>query len=264
MLISTRHHLHARQVIAALEAGKDVFVEKPLCLTEDELAEIEQIHSRQAAGRGRPPVLMVGYNRRFAPMCRRIREHFADVDEPLVAHYRVNAGYLPLDHWTQDPETGGGRIVGEVCHFVDTLAFLAGALPVRVYARALANGGRYRDDNLSATIEMADGSIGLVTYVANGPSALAKERLEVFGGGSGAVLDNYRTLELMRGSRRRVERARLRQDKGHRAELEAFVAAVRDRAESPIPLADSVAVARATLAIVRSLREGAPVDLTEG
>ncbi len=266
VVIATRHHLHARQVIAALAADKDVFVEKPLCLTEEELTEIESVYAAAAESRGRPPLLMVGYNRRFAPMSQRLKEFFAAVDEPLVVHYRVNAGPIPLDHWTQDPEQGGGRILGEVCHFIDYLTFLTGEMPRRVSAHATPDGSRYRDDNLVATVELTEGSLGTVTYVASGDTALPKERIEVFGGGSAAVLDNFRHLELARDGRRRVERSRLRQDKGHRAQMAAFVEAARTGAPAPIPWDEILAVSRATFAVVRCLRQtvSPPLDPPRG
>lgn len=251
VVVATRHHLHARQVLAALRAGKDVFVEKPLCLTAEELAEIAAELAARREATGRDPLLQVGYNRRFAPMVGRLADHFAGAGEPLLLDCRVNAGYLPPEHWVHDPEQGGGRIVGEVCHFVDLLSHLAGGPPVRVAARALPDGGRYRDDNLVATLEFAGGSLATLTYAANGDSALPKERLEVLGGGRAAVLDNFRRLDLYAGGRRRTVRSWLRQDKGHRGELAAFVAASREGSPPPIPLAELLAVTRATLAIRR-------------
>jgi len=268
VVIATRHHLHARQVIAALNAGKHVFCEKPLALNEDELRDIVKAYqqanrriSESANAQIRNPKseirnLMVGFNRRFAPMARQLKAFLADVHEPLVMHYRVNAGYIPPDHWVQDPEQGGGRIIGEVCHFVDFLTFLADALPVRVHARALPNDGRYRDDNVVITLEFADGSLGTITYVANGDKAFPKERVEVFGGGCVATLDDFRRLELVRGGRRKVVRSRLRRDKGHRGEWEAFVQALREGGPAPIPFEEIVATTLTTFAVVDSLRRG--------
>ena len=284
VVIATRHHLHARQVIAALKAGKNVFCEKPLALNENELQEIVRAvggGAEEQGGKGaeerrskeeftsapphhstraqKAPLLMVGYNRRFAPMARQLKAFLADVHEPLVMHYRVNAGYIPPDHWVQDPQQGGGRIIGEICHFVDFLTFLAGALPVRVYARALPNDGRYRDDNVVITLEFADGSLGTIAYVANGDKSFPKERLEVFGGGAVAVLDDFRRLELVRNGRKKVVRSRLHQDKGHRGEWEAFVAAVQNGGPAPIPFEEIVATTLTTFRILDSLRCGGPV-----
>jgi predicted dehydrogenase/NADPH:quinone reductase-like Zn-dependent oxidoreductase len=252
VLIATRHHLHAPQVLAALEAGLRVFVEKPLCLTLDELETIEAA----CAAAPEPPTLMVGYNRRFAPMTRRLVEHLDKASGPKVMHYRINAGYLPPEHWTQDLEVGGGRLLGEVCHFVDFLTFLAGAPPTSWQVHALPDGGRYRNDNLVVTLGFPDGSLGTLTYVANGDPSLPKERCEVFCGGTAAVLDNFRRLDLARDGRTRTHRDRLRQDKGHGDQLRAFFEAAERGDEAPIPLDELFAVARVTLELDRQLRRG--------
>lgn len=255
VLIATRHHLHAPQVLAALDAGKHVFVEKPLCLTTQELDQITSTYAALEEKPEPPPLLMMGFNRRFAPMARQLLDFLRPLEEPKVMHYRINAGFLPADHWTQDPEQGGGRILGEVCHFVDFLSFLAGALPQTVEAHALPNGGRYRDDNVVVTLTFPDGSLGTVIYVANGDSTVGKERCEVFCGGAVAVLDNFRRLELVRGGRKRVETARWTQDKGHSAQLRAFFDAVRKHQEAPIPIAEILGVTRTTLTISQKLRQ---------
>ncbi len=256
VVIATRHNLHARQVLAALAAGKHVFCEKPLCLTEEELADIVRARLKAES-----TALMVGFNRRFSPMAQRLKAFFAPVNEPLLMHYRVNAGFLAANHWTQDPEEGGGRILGEVCHFIDFLTFLAGAWPVRVQTNALANQGQYSDDNLTIRLEFANGSQGTITYVANGDKAYSKERVEVFGGGAVGVLEDFRGLELVRGGRKQSERSRLSQDKGHRAEWEAFLKSLRTGGPPPIPFEEIVAVSLATLRALHSRRLGEPVTV---
>ncbi len=198
-------------------------------------------------------MLTVGFNRRFAPLARRLSTFLADRQEPLVAHYRVNAGFLPLTHWLHDPEQGGGRIIGEGCHFIDFLAFLVGAPPTSVHAHALPDLGRYRQDNVILTFTFPDGSLGTVTYLANGDKAFPKERVEVFCGGRVAVLDDFRTLEMIQGSKRTQVRSHLRQDKGHRAEWEAFAAAILAGGPPPIPYAHLFGVTRASFAAVESL-----------
>jgi predicted dehydrogenase/threonine dehydrogenase-like Zn-dependent dehydrogenase len=255
ILIATRHHLHARQVVAAWRAGKHVFCEKPLCVSEEELAAIIRCSQAINANTYRP-MLMVGFNRRFAPLVRRLRDFLHSTSEPLVAHYRINAGWLPPNHWTQDPEQGGGHIVGEVCHFVDLLGFLVGGPAVAVRVSALPNQGRYCDDNVVATIDFSDGSIGTITYVANGDQSFSKERLEVFAGQSVAVLDDFRVLTLVRGGRSQTFRSRFRQDKGHRGEWQAFVQAIRTGAAAPIPFTDIVNTTLTTLEIVEAVRTG--------
>jgi len=252
--ILTRHHLHAAQVVAALQAGKHVFCEKPLALTGEQLA---MIGAQLEAGSG--GLLMVGFNRRFAPLAVRLRDFIALRQEPLAAHYRVNAGYIPPNHWVHDPEQGGGRIIGEVCHFVDLLTFLVGAPPTEVIARALPDGGCYRQDNVMLTFTFADGSLGTVTYLANGDKAFPKERVEVFAAGRVAVLDDFRSLEMVQDGRRQVVRSRLRQDKGHRAEWEAFAAAIVAGGPPPIPYVQLFGVMQATLAAVEALRQNRPI-----
>jgi len=272
--ILTRHNLHARQVIAALKAGKHVLVEKPLCLTLYELHEIEEVikigrseDQKSACSSSQPlnfsssPTLMVGYNRRFAPLAQKLKDVFSDVREPLMMHYRVNAGYLPPNHWTQDPEIGGGRIIGEVCHFVDFLIFMTGGLPKSVFARSLPNNGRYCNDNVLITIEFNDGSVGNITYVANGDKALAKERVEVFGGGIAAVLDNFRSLERFQGGRRIKLVNTFSQDKGQVGEWEAFVSQAEKAKNRPDLWKEIRAVTLASIMAAGSIRAGVPLEI---
>ncbi len=257
VVISTRHHLHASEVLAALEAGKHVFCEKPLCLTEEQLAQIVRACSRSP--HTRKPTLMVGFNRRFAPLATRMKRFLLEVHEPLVLHCRVNAGSLPSDHWVHDPEIGGGRILGEACHFVDFLSFLAGSLPVEVQARPLSNAGQYSDDNVLISLRFANGSEGAIHYLANGDRSFSKERVEVFGGGAVAVLEDFRRLEMTRSGRRSTVTSRWRQDKGHRGEWQAFADRLRSGGPDPIPFQSIVASTLATLGIVRSRASGQPI-----
>jgi predicted dehydrogenase/threonine dehydrogenase-like Zn-dependent dehydrogenase len=264
VVIATRHNLHARQVVTALRSGKNVFVEKPLCLSVAELGEITQALRHEVATRPSRPVLMVGYNRRFAPLLRRLRSYVARSAEPLVATYRVNAGYIPTDHWVQDPEIGGGRLIGEVCHFVDCLIFLTDSIPSRVFSAGLPGGGRYRDDNVSITIEFANGSVGTILYASNGSKSFPKERIEVYSGGLTGVLDNFRRLDLA-GARREVIHPRLQQqDKGHVSEIAALAACLTGGSESPIPFTELVATSMTTFAALGSLRSGCPSAISPG
>ena len=173
----------------------------------------------------------------------------------------INAGALPPRHWVHDPAQGGGRIVGEVCHFIDLLQVLAGGPPIRLHAQALPDDGRYRDDNVVVTLEFAGGSLGEISYVANGDGALGKERLEVFGGGDAAVLEDFRRLELVRHGRKRVYRSRWRRDKGYRSQWEAFARAVGQGSPSPTPWPDLVSASLATFRIHDSLRTGEPASI---
>jgi predicted dehydrogenase len=242
-------------VLAGIEAGKHIACEKPLCLSEIDLAEIVRAY----ANSGR--VLMVGFNRRFAPMAVKMKAFLQQVHEPLALHYRVNAGFMARDHWVNDSEQGGGRILGEVCHFVDFLTFLAGSLPVEVQARSMTSLEQYSDDNVIVSLRFANGSQGTISYLANGDRAYSKERVEVFGGGAVAVLEDFRRLELVRHGRKQTFRSRLRQDKGHRGELEAFAAAVCGRGELPIPFDEIVSTTLATLRAIESRTSGQPVEV---
>ncbi|MGA9977372.1 MAG: bi-domain-containing oxidoreductase [Candidatus Sulfotelmatobacter sp.] len=254
IVIATRHHLHANQVLTALAERKNVFCEKPLCLSEDELRSIiRAYHEIPAAQR---PALTVGFNRRFAPMIARMKSFLAPISEPLALTYRINAGFLGPDHWVNDPEQGGGRIRGEVCHFVDTLMFLAASPIIEVEARAVGNAGRYSGDNVFASIRFVNGSEGTISYLASGDRSFSKERLEVFGGGAVAVLEDFRRLELARNGRKEIIRSRWRQDKGHRAEWAAFAESIRQGRDSAIRFEEIVCSTLATLLIHESVATG--------
>ena len=260
IMIATRHHMHAAQVTAALNSGKHVFCEKPLCLNQAELAAISAAYTNSASNRC---LLMVGFNRRFAPLAIRMKKFLHNLGEPLAIHYRVNAGFLAADHWLNDPAQGGGRILGEVCHFVDFISFLAGSFAIEVETRNLASSGRYSNDNVVCSLRLADGSLGTISYFANGDRAFSKERIEVFGGGRVAVLDDFRRLELVGNGKRRVFRSHLRQDKGHRAEMQAFISAIQSRAEPPIPFCDIANTTLATFALEESRCLGRPVPVRD-
>jgi predicted dehydrogenase len=253
--ILTRHNQHSPQVVAALTAGKHVYCEKPLAI---DTAGVEAV-MRQLE-KPAQPLLMVGFNRRFAPLAVRLRQFLAGSSEPRLLHYTVNAGAIPLTHWTQDPAVGGGRIIGEGCHFIDFLTWLAGSLPVRVQALALPDGTQYRQDNVNITITYANGSIGVVDYLANGDKAHPKERCEVFCAGRVGVLDDFRALSLAFHGQRQVFHSRLRQDKGHRAAWQAFLSGIKTGA-APILYAELRAVSLASIAAVESLKTGLPVQL---
>ncbi len=256
VLIATRHNLHAQFVEEALKAGKHVFVEKPLCITHQELSHLERTY--RASGLGL--MFMVGFNRRYSPLSKKLKEALETKTSPLVAHYRVNAGFIPADHWTQDSQIGGGRIIGEVCHVIDYLQFLTGSDPVRVFATSIggATGRFLQDDNVHLSIQFADGSLSSITYTAEGTKTFSRERLEVFYGESVAVLDDFRSLEIITGSRKKKRRL-WNQDMGYRNELAEFInGSPEDSAER---FRQAVLTTRATFAAVESLRTGKPVTL---
>ncbi len=252
--ILTRHDTHADLIVKALKAGKSVFVEKPLAITPEQLKKIEKqlsITNYQ---------LLVGFNRRFSPFAQSLKSQISNLPEPKHLHYRVNAGFIPANHWTQDEAIGGGRIIGEACHFIDLITYLVGALPVKVSAHALPNNGKYREDNVSMTFTFADGSIGVVDYLANGDKSMPKERLEVFCGGMVAVLDDYVSLTTVKDGRKKEER--IAQDKGWRAEMAAFAESVKSGKEPPIPYEQIIAVTKSAFAAVESIRIGQSIDIS--
>jgi predicted dehydrogenase len=235
-------------VLAALRAGKHVFCEKPLCLDAAELSAIE------AEARGRPSqVLMVGFNRRFSPHVLKMKELLSRAHEPKSFILTVNAGAIPPDHWTQDKAVGGGRIVGEGCHFIDLLRFLAGA-PIEEFSAVTMGSDVAQSssmDKVSISLRFGDGSFGTVHYLANGHKGFPKERLEVFCSGKVLQLDNFRKLRGW-GWKGFSRMTLWRQDKGQNSCVEAFVDAVKKRGESPIPLDEILEISRVSIEVARA------------
>jgi predicted dehydrogenase len=259
VFIVTRHGEHGRQVVAALTAGKHVFVEKPLALTLEELTAIEQ-----ALVAAPDRLLTVGFNRRFSPAAVSVRSFFSDCDAPLTVSIRFNAGAIPPEHWTQNVEEGGGRIIGEACHAIDLASFLIGAPPVRVFAECVggAAGNAVIEDQSFITLRHANGSVSSIAYLAGGDRAYEKERVEVMGGGRIAVIEDFRTvLTVVQGRVRRSKAGRA--DKGHQAEVAAFAQAIASGGPPPIQWNDLRAVSLAALLAVRSLREGVPFEVPQ-
>jgi polar amino acid transport system substrate-binding protein len=259
VFIATRHDSHAAYVVKALEAGKHVFIEKPLCLTGDELEEVAR-HYTALAAKGSPVSLMVGYNRRFSPLAEMMKKELGE--GPRAMTYRVNAGSIPADSWIQDQESGGGRIIGEVCHFVDLLTFLNGSPPASVYAAAMRSAGSL-NDTVTISLSYANGSIGSISYFANGDKSLPKERVEVFCNGVAAVLDDFRLLSLYAKGRRK-EKKLMTQDKGQRPEVRGFIESVLQGREAPIPFEDLCSTSLVTLQAVESIRSGERLECGAG
>lgn len=258
ILIATRHDLHPLIAAAALRAGKAVFLEKPMALTE---AGVDDI---LAAQRETSLPLMVGFNRRFAPTVQRLAAFFQGRRGPLTLSYRVNAGRVSADSWVADPVQGGGRLLGEVCHMVDLLHFLTGARVDTVFARPLPRSSSPTADDVLVVLTFEDGSLGTITYASNGDRSLAKERLEAFADGKAAVLDDFALLTLhANGGVSRTGGKPGSQDKGHAQELRLFAEAVLRGGPSPIEPADSAHVTRVTFAAALSAREGVPVQLAD-
>ncbi len=254
--ILTRHNLHTPQILQALSTGKHVYCEKPIAINRDQLEQV-----RETLQKNDLPLLMPGFNRRFAPMAVRMKAFIDQPQEPLFAHYRVNASKLPADHWLNDLEVGGGRIIGEACHFIDFLTFLVGAIPTEVISLGLPDNGQYHEDNVVMNFKFPDGSLGVVTYMANGDKSYPKEHLEIFSSGRIATLHDWRKLELVNKGKRKVTRHLMRHNKGHRGAWQAFLSAIQGDKAPPIPYDHMVGVSLASFAAVESLRKGEKVSI---
>lgn len=252
VFITTRHDSHAELVIQALTAGKHVFVEKPLAISRDSLTEVEACYEKLAT-QGKAPILSIGFNRRFAPQVQKIKALLASMNEPKGFIMTVNAGAIPADHWTQDPDIGGGRIIGEACHFIDLLRFLTGSSLRSVQALALVSQASAIQDSVSFSLSFADGSMGTVHYLGNGHKAFPKEKLEVFCGGRILQLDNFRKLHGYGWPGFKSMNLRS-QDKGHEAGVRAFTEAITKGTASPISFDEIIEVSRASFDIVDALK----------
>jgi predicted dehydrogenase/threonine dehydrogenase-like Zn-dependent dehydrogenase len=258
VFIATRHNLHASLCVQAIKNFKHVFVEKPLALNDAELDQIVSAHN--AAMKKSNLRFMVGFNRRFAPSVREAKKFFEAAGQPMVINYRVNAGYLPKDHWSQDLIEGGGRIIGEVCHFIDTIQFITGGMPQKVFAQSLSTSGNYtQSDNVAITVRFNNAAVGVITYLANGDASVPKERIEMFAAGKTAVIENFKRLETYHGNTRKVKDWSV-PDKGHRAEMEEFIESIH-LANDLIPFESLIATTRATFRIIDSLETGRPVEV---
>jgi len=219
------------------------------------LEQVEETLSTQPGA-----FLTVGFNRRYAPFAIKLKEFIQSANSPMMIHYRVNAGFLPSNHWLHDPAQGGGRIIGEGCHFIDLCTFLTGQNPISVTTQALPDGGQFQQDNCSITLRYKDGSIAVVQYLANGNKNFPKERIEVFAGGRIGVLDDFRVLELVTDAKRILLRSRFSQDKGHLASWQNFLQSIPGSVP-PIPYEELVSVTRASFAAVESLSTAKTVSL---
>lgn len=254
VFIATQHDTHAQYVIECLRAEKAVFVEKPLALNMEELREIIQTYQQT-----KNPVLMVGFNRRFAEISIIAKKEMHGTGEPLVMSMRVNAGFIPKDHWTQT-SAGGGRIIGEVCHFIDLMQFFSGADPVQVFATSIdsSNSKIKNDDNISVSVKFSDGSVGNLVYTANGDKALPKERIEIYGGNMVFVIDDFVKGSLYRNNSGKHFKT---SGKGHKQEVEAFVNAIETGTAIPISFKSLCLTTLTTFKILESLYTGMPQDI---
>lgn len=253
LFIASWHNTHAEYVLSGIESDKHVYVEKPLALNHEELDRVIEASSKS------DKQLMVGFNRRFSKSFKTIKSELAGRKEPLVVKYRVNAGFIPKDHWVQR-EQGGGRIIGEACHFIDTMLFLTGSMPVRVYAESLSNNSeaKMNEDNIVATIKFQDGSVGVLEYVSNGDGSLAKEYCEVFCENSVYAMNNFESVTIHKG--KKANSIKMDSEKGIKAEMKLFVESIKS-GKSLIPKSELFAVTKCTFAILESLKTSQPITI---
>ncbi len=254
VFIATRHDSHADLTLRAMENGKNVFVEKPLCLDMGELEQISELAHNDA---GASPRLMVGYNRRFSPLAAKLKQSFKT--PPMAMVYRINAGNIPVDSWIQDMETGGGRIIGEVCHFIDFLTFINGSLPVSVHAVAMDD-PRHLNDVVTISLKYANGSIGSILYFSNGDKGLAKERIEVFSNGVAAILDDFRKLTIYSHGKKREEKL-LTQNKGQKEEVKHFIENIIQGKGELIPFKELHNTSLVAFNVLDALKTGRTIKL---
>ncbi len=257
LFCATRHDLHAEYVVKSVKAGKPIFVEKPLAVNVEQLMEIDNA-VRENNGR-----IMVGFNRRFSKPFADIKDFFASRTDAMMISYRVNAGMPPKTFWVFRPEQGGGRIIGEVCHFIDTMCYLTNALPVKIYAECISSDSEatFNHDNVVVTIKFSDGSIGSLQYFANGDASMPKEHCEVFCQGSSAVMENFETVKFYRAGNQ--SKKSYNGQKGHKEEILATVNALQYGNPMPIDYRTLRQVTLATFAAVESLKNGYAVELKD-
>jgi polar amino acid transport system substrate-binding protein len=251
VFIATPHSSHYELVIKALEADKCVFVEKPLAINQDQLNLVIATKARYNK------TLLVGFNRRFAPVSEQIKNEFRNILEPLVINIRINAGSISKDHWIQQPEIGGGRIIGEMCHFVDLMQYFTDSEPVMVFAQSISssNDKIVPEDNIAIIIKFSNGSVGNLTYLANGDKSMPKENIEIFGAGKIGVINDFRSGNIFRGNKI----IKLNSNgKGHKEEVDSFLSTVRDGKESPISFRSICLTTITTFKILDSLYTGLP------
>jgi predicted dehydrogenase len=261
VLVATRHNLHGLLVEEALTAGKHVFVEKPLCLTAQELDKICKIYVKKENDRAQR-ILMVGFNRRFSPFILKAQSLLTNRSSPIVASYRINAGFIPKDSWVQDPVEGGGRIIGEICHFVDTLRFLIREPVKSIQAACIQTDdiSQINKDSVAITLTYRDGSVGNIVYHALGTPQYPKEKLEIATDGMIIDLDDYRRMQIYGRAKGKIKS---KQDKGFDAEIDAFISAIMNGGSAPIPFSELVETTLVTLAIHRALDTGQLIFLDD-
>jgi predicted dehydrogenase/threonine dehydrogenase-like Zn-dependent dehydrogenase len=259
IFIATRHNLHAEYVLKGLKKGKNVFVEKPLCMSEQELEEITKVYNNRITNDQLPMTkIMLGFNRRFSPLTNELKNYFKGTKSKFYIRYLINAGSIPKEHWIQDKEIGGGRIIGEVCHFIDLAMFIADSPINSIQAYAMDDASKLMD-SVSIKIGFDNGIVASIDYLSNGPKSIRKEKLEVYCAGSAVIIDDFRE---MRFYGKKVTRKNFRrQDKGHSKEVELFLNSIKNGQQPPIPFEDIVLSTQATFAVIESIRTNKVITL---
>ncbi|MDD5512626.1 MAG: bi-domain-containing oxidoreductase [Candidatus Omnitrophica bacterium] len=258
VMIMTRHDSHGPFTVEAISAGKHVFVEKPLCINDNQLdavIEASAAHARK--------ILMVGFNRRFSPFATWLKEKFRFINEPLSVHCTVNAGFIPAQSWLHNPREGGGRLIGEASHFIDLAQYFCGSYAVKVFTQKLDSCRYQQTDNFSVSIKFANGSIASIIYLASGDKIYPRERIEIFGGGSVGVIDNFRKAEYIFQGKKESLSNFISIDRGHKKEMELLFKAVASGGAAPVPREDYFHVMRTVFAAQRSLEQGCPIEIGE-
>ncbi len=263
MLILTPHSLHSKMVVESIQCGKHVFVEKPLCVTSEQLLQVMEAYSGKVDSTGACPYVMVGYNRRFSPHSARMKEFFASRKDPMVISYRVNSGFVPVDHWVHSEEEGGGRIIGEICHFVDLMQYFTRSNPCSVYAQRVSGNDKtcVNNDNVILNIKFVDGSIGSIIYSANGDRSFSRERIEIFCDGKTASSSDFRLTEFHSGGRKKRFRT-WNQQMGYKEELEYFFQHVKGEVSAELTAEEIFYSTATVLAAHKSIEQAIPVEIT--
>ncbi len=252
VFITTHHNTHADYVIKSLESGKHVFVEKPLCLNNEELETIKSVYNKHAS-----QYLLVGFNRRFSPFAKKIRD-ILQAQQKKAILIRVNAGSIPADHWIQDKNIGGGRIIGEVCHFIDFASFIAQSPIKTVFASAL-NDTQNLQDTVTISLTFDNESIASISYFSNGSKQIPKEYIEIYADGTTIIIDDFKKMTIAEKTKQKIKLST--QDKGHKNEINSFIESIKKGLPTPIPFDEIYNVTKATFYVIESLKVGKSLSL---
>lgn len=249
-------------VIECLKAGKHVFVEKPLCINEEELKEITDVYSSVMDDGKSIPFLMVGYNRRFSPHVEKLKSFVSNRKDPLMINYRVNAGFVPSEHWVHSEEEGGGRIIGEICHFIDLMIYLTNSLPIQAYADRVSGNNKtiVNEDNVSIVIKFRDGSVGNIFYSSSGDKSFSRERIEVYSEGKTLIIEDFKNSYFWLGGRTKKFKT-LNQEIGYKEELSHFISVIKGSEKPKITYDEIYYSTLTTFKINESISKGTVIQI---